>query len=146
VRVCIHLYLRTLNNLLNASVLSPSTVAAVHDWAPLSDWTPESSQKGACIASSAQLIQVGHGEIIVVMTGDPEHGAQEPIFIGEAAALYDTKAGELEAGITHTWELGDHETLFGKMCNNDVALDIIKYEPVKVGSNRYEGTANRFPV
>ena len=39
----------------------------------------------------AQLI--GHGEIIVVMNGDPEHGAQEPFFIGEAAALYDTKAG-----------------------------------------------------
>ena len=80
------------------------------------------------------------------MNGDPEHGAQEPLFIGEAAALYDTKAGELEAGITYTWELGDHETLFGKMCNNDVVLDIIKYEPVKVGSNLYEGTANRFPV
>ena len=27
------------------------------------------------------------------MNGDPEHGAQEPFFIGEAAALYDTKAG-----------------------------------------------------
>jgi hypothetical protein len=102
------------------------------------------TKKGACIASSAQLI--GHGEIIVVMNGDPEHGAQEPLFIGEAAALYDTKAGELEAGITYTWELGDHETLFGKMCNNDVVLDIIKYEPVKVGSNLYEGTADRFPV
>ena len=32
------------------------------------------------------------------------------------------------------------------MCNNDVALDIIKYEPVKVGSNLYERTAKRFPV
>ena len=63
------------------------------------------------------------------MNGDPEHGAQEPFFIGEAAALYDTKAGEV--GITYTWELGDQETLFGKMCNNDVVLDIIKYEPVK---------------
>ena len=57
------------------------------------------------------------------MNGDPEHGAQEPFFIGEAAALYDTKAGEV--GITYTWELGDQETLFGKMCNNDVVLDII---------------------
>jgi hypothetical protein len=90
----------------------------------------------------AQLI--GHGEIVVVMNGDPEHGAQEPFFIGEAAALYDTKAGEV--GITYTWELGDQETLFGKMCNNDVVLDIIKYEPVKVGSNLYERTAKRFPV
>ena len=46
----------------------------------------------------AQLI--GHGEIIVVMNDDPgpDHGAQEPFFIGEAAALYDTKAGEV--GIT----------------------------------------------
>ena len=44
----------------------------------------------------AQLI--GHGEIIVVMNGDPEHGAQEPFFIGEAAALYDTKAGEVGMG------------------------------------------------
>jgi hypothetical protein len=41
----------------------------------------------------AQLI--GHGEIIVVMNGDPEHGAQEPFFIGEAAALYDTKQEKL---------------------------------------------------
>ena len=78
------------------------------------------------------------------MNGDLEHGAQEPFFIGEAAALYDTKAGEV--GITYTWELGDQETLFGKMCNNDVVLDIIKYEPVKVGSNLYERTAKRFPV
>ncbi len=48
----------------------------------------------------AQLI--GHREIIVIMNGDPEHGAQEPrpLFIGEAAALYDTKAGKLEVGIT----------------------------------------------
>jgi len=90
----------------------------------------------------AQLI--GQGEIVVVMNGDPEHGAQEPIFIGEAAALNYTKAGEV--GITYTWELGDQETLFGKMCNNDVVLDIIKYEPVKVGSNLYERTAKRFPV
>ena len=110
----------------------------------LNEMRNPNTKKGACIASSVQLI--GHGEIIVVMNGDPEHGAQEPLFIGEAAALYDTKAGELEAGITYTWELGDHETLFGKMCNNDVVLDIIKYEPVKVGSNLYEGTANRFPV
>ena len=50
------------------------------------------------------------------------------------------KAGEV--GITYTWELGDQKTLFGKMCNNDVVLDIIKYEPVKVGSNLYERTAN----
>ena len=71
---------------------------------------------------------LGHGEIIVVMNGDPEHGAQEPFFIGEAAALYDTKAGEV--GITYTWELGDQENLFGKMCNNDVVLDIIKYEHI----------------
>ncbi len=81
------------------------------------------------------------------MNGDPEHGAQGPFFIGEvgeAAALYDTKAGEV--GITYTWELGDQETPFGKMCNNDVVLDIIKYEPVKVGSNLYERTAKRFPV
>ena len=78
------------------------------------------------------------------MNDDPEHGAQEPFFLGEAAALYDTKAGE--AGITYAWELGDQETIFGKMCNNDVVLDIIKYEPVKVGSNLYERTANRFPV
>ena len=68
------------------------------------------------------------------MNGDPEHGAQEPFFLGEPAALYDTKAGGV--GITYTWELGD-QTLFGKMCNNDVVLDIIKYEPVKVGSNLY---------
>ncbi len=60
------------------------------------------------------------------MNGDPEHGAQEPFFIGEAAALYDTKAGEV--GITYTWELGDQETLFSKMCNNDAVLDIIKYD------------------
>ena len=33
----------------------------------------------------------------------------------------------------------------GRMCNNDVVLDIIKYEPVKVGSNLYERTAKRFP-
>ena len=44
------------------------------------------------------------------------------------------------------WELGDQETLFGKMCNNDVVLDIIKYELVTVGSNLYESTAKRFPV
>ena len=110
----------------------------------LNEMRNPNTKKGACIASSVQLI--GHGEIIVVMNGDPEHGAQESLFIGEAAALYGTKAGELEAGITYTWELGDHEALFGKMCNNDVVLDIIKYEPVKVGSNLYEGTANRFPV
>ena len=45
------------------------------------------------------------------MNDDPEHGAQEPFFLGEAAALYDTKAGE--AGITYAWELGDQETIFG---------------------------------
>jgi hypothetical protein len=82
------------------------------------------------------------------MNDDPDHGAQEPFFIGEAAALYDTKAGE--AGITYAWELGDQETIFaaafGRMCNNDVVLDIIKYELVKVGSNLYERTAKRFPV
>ena len=80
------------------------------------------------------------------MNDDPEHGAQEPFFIGEAAALYDTKAGE--AGITYTWELddSDQESIFGKMCNNDVVLDIIVHEPVKVGSNLYERTAKRFPV
>ncbi len=64
-----------------------------------------------------QVQLIGQGEIIVVMNGDPEHGAQELFFIGEAAALYDTKAGEV--GITYTWELGDQETLFSKMCNND---------------------------
>ncbi len=60
--------------------------------------------------------------------------------------LYDTKAGE--AGITYTLELGYQKTLFGKMCNNDVALGIIKYEPVKVGSNLHSslGTAERLPV
>ena len=42
------------------------------------------------------------------MNDDPEHRAQEPFFLGEAAALNDTKAGE--AGITYTWELGDQET------------------------------------
>ncbi len=62
-----------------------------------------STKKGATLQVQAQLI--GHGEIVVVMNGDPEHGAQEPIFIGEAAALYYTKAGEV--GITYTWELGD---------------------------------------
>ena len=53
------------------------------------------------------------------MNDDPEHGAQEPFFLGEAAALYDTKAGE--AGrITYAWELvSDQETIFGRMCNND---------------------------
>ena len=71
------------------------------------------TKKGAaCIASSSAAIFIGHGEIIVVMNGDPEHGAQEPepFLIGEAAALYDTKAGEL--GIAYTWEPGDQETLF----------------------------------
>ncbi len=43
------------------------------------------------------------------MNDDPEHRAQEPFFLGEAAALYDTKAGE--AGITYAWELGDQETI-----------------------------------
>ena len=60
-------------------------------------------RKALALQVQAQLI--GHGEIVVVMNGDPEHGAQEPIFIGEAAALYYTKAGEV--GITYTWELGD---------------------------------------
>ena len=45
-------------------------------------------RKALALQVQAQLI--GHGEIIVVMNGDPEHGAQEPFFIGEAAALYDT--------------------------------------------------------
>ena len=100
------------------------------------------AKRALALQVQAQLI--GHGEIIVVMNDDPEHGAQEPFFLGEAAALYDTKAGE--AGITYAWELGDQETIFGRMCNNDVVLDIIKYEPVKVGSNLYERTAKRFPV
>ena len=42
------------------------------------------------------------------------------------------------------------ETLFlvEYMCNtgNDVVIDIIKYEPAKVGSNLYEKTAKRFAV
>jgi hypothetical protein len=100
------------------------------------------AKRALALQVQAQLI--GHGEIIVVMNDDPDHGAQEPFFSGEAAALYDTKAGE--AGITYTWELGDQETIFGRMCNEDVVLDIIKYEPVKVGSNLYERTAKRFPV
>ena len=33
-----------------------------------------------------------------------------------------------------------------RCATNDVVLDIIKYEPVKVGSNLYERTAKRFPV
>jgi hypothetical protein len=86
-----------------------------------------------------------YNKIVVVANDDPEHGAQEPFFIGQAAALYDgAKAGE--NGITYTWELGDQETTFGKMCNDDVVLDIIKYEPVKVGSNLYERATKRFPV
>ena len=97
------------------------------------------------LALQAQAHLIGHGEIIVVANDDPEHGAQEPFFIGQAAALYDgAKAGE--NGITYTWELGDQETTFGKMCNDDIVLDIIKYEPVKVGSNLYERTTKRFPV
>ena len=47
----------------------------------------------------------------------PDVLQRRPFFIGEAAALYDTKAGEV--GITYTWELGDQETLLSKMCNND---------------------------
>ena len=52
-------------------------------------------RKTLALQVQAQLI--GHREIIVVMNGDPEHGAQEPrpLFIGEAAALYDTKAGKV---------------------------------------------------
>ncbi len=96
------------------------------------------------LALQVQAQRIGHGKIVVVMNGDPEHGAQEPFFIGEAAALYDTQAGEV--GIACTWELGDQETPLGKMCNNDVVLDIIKYEPVKIGSNLYERTAKRLPV
>ena len=49
------------------------------------------ARKALALQVQAQL--TGQGEIIVVMNGDPEHGAQEPFFIGEAAALYDTKAG-----------------------------------------------------
>jgi hypothetical protein len=79
-----------------------------------------------------------------VLNDDPEYGAQEPFFIVEAAALYDTKAGEV--GITYTWELGYQETLFGKMCYNAVVREVIKYEQVKVGSNLYESTTKRFPV
>ena len=87
-------------------------------------------KEGACIASSsaAYWSRRDHRR----HERRSEHGAQEPFFLGEAAALYDTKAGE--AGITYAWELGDQETIFGRMCNNDVVLDIIKYEPVKVGS------------
>ena len=33
-----------------------------------------------------------------------------------------------------------------RCATNDVVLDIIKYEPVKVGSNLYERTSKRFPV
>ena len=61
------------------------------------------AKRALALQVQAQLI--GHGEIIVVMNDDPDHGAQEPFFI--------------EAGITYTWELGDQETLFSKMCNND---------------------------
>ncbi len=50
-------------------------------------------------------------------------------------------------------ELGDQTPSLGRlvlvkcaMFNADVVLDIIKYEPVKVGSNLYERTAKRFPV
>ena len=71
------------------------------------------AKRALALQVQAQLI--GRGEIIVGMSDDPKHGAQEPFFIGEAAALYDTKARE--AGITYAWELGDQETIFGKMCN-----------------------------
>ncbi len=36
--------------------------------------------------------------------------------------------------------------LFSVKCATTIVLDIIKYEPVKVGSNLYERTAKRFPV
>ncbi len=51
-----------------------------------------STKKALVLQVQAQLI--GHGEIVVVMNGDPEHGVQEPFFIGEAAALHDTKKQE----------------------------------------------------
>ena len=30
-------------------------------------------------------------------------------------------------GVTYTWEMGDQETEFGSMCNNDVVLDPLQY-------------------
>jgi hypothetical protein len=75
------------------------------------------------LALQVQVQPIGHGEIIVVMNDDPEDGVQEPFFIGEAAVLYDTKAGKI--GITYIWVLGDQETLFGKLYNNDAVLDTL---------------------
>jgi hypothetical protein len=135
---CMHLDVKKCKNNHHCGIAQQRALSAMQLEFDEAAW----AKRALALQVQAQLI--GHGEIIVVMNDDPDHGAQEPFFIGEAAALYDTKAGE--AGITYTWELGDQETLFGKMCNNDVVLDIIKYEPVKVGSNLYERTAKRFPV
>jgi hypothetical protein len=46
-------------------------------------------------------------------------------------------------GVTYTWEMGDQETEFGRMCNNDVALDLVKYEPAAVRSNLFETILKR---
>ena len=45
---------------------------------------------------------------IINEEGKKKFHAEYEFFLGEAAALYDTKAGE--AGITYAWELGDQET------------------------------------
>ena len=50
-------------------------------------------RKALVLQVQAQLI--GHGEIVIVMNGDPEHGAQEPFFIGEAAARMTRKQEKL---------------------------------------------------
>ena len=135
---CMHLDVKKCKNNHHCGIAQQRALSAMQLEFDEAAW----AKRALALQVQAQLI--GHGEIIVVMNDDPEHGAQEPFFLGEAAALYDTKAGE--AGIAYAWELGDQETIFGRMCNNDVVLDIIKYEPVKVGSNLYERTAKRFPV
>ena len=85
------------------------------------------------LALQVQVQPIGHGEIIVVMNDDPEDGVQEPFFIGEAAALYDTKAGEI--GIAYIWVLGDQETL---LVNCTTTTPFLTHYQVRAGQGWLE--------
>ena len=48
-----------------------------------------------------------------------------------------------KGGVAYTWEMGDEEAELRRMCNGDVALELVKYEPAAVRSNRFETTLKR---
>ena len=78
---CMHLDVKKCKNNHHCGIAQQRALSAMQLEFDEAAW----AKRALALQVQAQLI--GHGEIIVVMNDDPDHGAQEPFFIGEAAAL-----------------------------------------------------------